>query len=183
VRKNRALLAVAAAAFVAAGCYDRVPSGDEVVYTFQPWIALTIGGASLAVAAAGVFLVRRAKRPLGVTLILVGVLVFAVLCPGAFHDRVVIGPDRLYLTTGFWFAPNEREVRLADVERASVEVVVWRRRFGPQKHYYLNCRLKSGRVESFPVGDLMKRAYPEIIETIRKKNIPLYIPPDAAAVR
>jgi hypothetical protein len=35
VRKTWTRLAIAASALAAAGCYDRVQSGDEIVYTFQ----------------------------------------------------------------------------------------------------------------------------------------------------
>jgi hypothetical protein len=175
--RSRSLLA-AALLFAVAGCSERTVQGDEVIYKFAPWVAVAVVAGSLAVAGFGVFRFQRGERSRGVVLLVVALLFLVAIGPGMVLDQVALGPDRFYLNTGFWFAPNRHEVRLSDVARASVEVEFRQGRYGKKKSYYLNFDLKSGQKDRVPVGDLMKQAFPEIVATLQEHDIPLYIPPE-----
>jgi hypothetical protein len=168
---------VAAIVFLSvAGCYERRQSGEEAVYTFQWWVVLAVVAAGIALVVGGLLWTRR-DRVRGIILAIAGVLAVAVGAPMFVLDRVTIGPDRLYLNTGYWFAPNRHEVHFSDVSRADVEAQVTPSRRGPKKSYFFIFHKKSGQTERVPIGDLMKEAYPEITERLRDCQIPLSLPP------
>jgi hypothetical protein len=164
-----------------AGCIDRVLADDDVVYTYANWVRVVVTVGLLAVCVFGVIRVRQGNR-LGYMAIGFPMVALILIGPTSLQDRVTIGPDRLYLNTGFWFSPNIHEVRLPDVARAAIEVEHRQRRSGQQKSFYINFELKSGQKDRFPVGDVMHVAMPEILDHLKQKNIPVYLPPDAAGL-
>jgi hypothetical protein len=179
MRKTPGRLLVAVCALAATGCYDRTQWGTDSVYTYQLWVPLAVVAGSLAFSAIGVFMVRGRNRLRGILVIVAGMMGLAVGCPATVLERVVIGPDRLYVHTGQWSLPNPHEFQLAEVARLDVEVEVRDTRSGPQNSYYAKVQLKSGQRDRFPVSSLMKRAFPEILDRLNERNITAKVPPDA----
>jgi hypothetical protein len=177
--KNRSLLLIAALAISSAGCYQRTESGQDGVYSAQWWVPVAVAAVSVALGAFGLFRISRGERFRGISIVVVAFILLGVGVPMPILDRVVIGPDKLYLNTGFWFAPTRHDVRLSDVARAAVEVEVRQTRHGPENNYILALELKSGQKDRIPVGDLMKQAFPEILERLNQLHVPVAIPPDA----
>jgi hypothetical protein len=177
--KNRTLLLVVALACASAGCYNRTESGDEAVYSFQPWVPVAVGVGGVGLAAIGVVWARRGDRLRGIVVTAGALLLLSILVPATILDRVIVGPDRLYWDTGMWVSPNRHEVRWSEVARASVEVEMRQTRHGPEKSYFLVFELKSGQRDRMPISDLMKEAFPEVMDQLKQHDIPLSIPPDA----
>jgi hypothetical protein len=178
LRKFGRRRAAAIGVLAIAGCYDKAQSGQDVVYSFQLWVFAAVLAAGLAVIAVGA-LFARMDRFRGVLLAGVGVLLLGFGAPQVMLDRVIVGPDRLYLNTGFWFSPNRHQVRFSDIARATVEVKVERTRSGEYKSYFFDFDLKSGQKDQFPIGDLMKKAYHDILARLKENKVPVFIPPQA----
>jgi hypothetical protein len=179
MRKAPIRLLIAVCALAASGCYDRTQSGSDAAYTYQLWVPLAVVVGSLAFSAIGVAMVRGRYKLRGIVVILAGLMGLAVGCPATVLERVVIGPDRLYVHTGQWSLPNPHEFRLSDVDRLDVETEVRDTRSGPKNSYYAVVQLTSGQRDRFPVSSLMKRAFPEILDRLNERNITANVPPDA----
>jgi hypothetical protein len=174
MRKTRVFLLAGACALAATGCRDRKMSGQDAVYTNQPWIAVAAAAVCLALAVAGVVLLLRKDWGRGFLLTVLGVAGL-VACPGPVLARVEIGPDRLYSHTGFWLFPDVHDIRLSEVMRAEVDVDFLR---AGRNYYYLKLWLRSGQSERIWIGDLFKKAFPEVVKRLRQRNITVDMPPD-----
>lgn len=91
---------------------------DSHVFVWPLWarllpIALALGGVALA---AVIDRKNPKARWLALLPLLFVVAPFGCCCaPMLLHDKVVVGPERITQTTGFFFAPNVKRFEYADV--------------------------------------------------------------------
>jgi hypothetical protein len=178
VRKTCRLLLAAACAVASTGCIDRKLSGEDAVYTYQFWVPAAMGTGMVALMVVGARVLRSTYRYRKVVFALCvgGTILLFIMYPMTILGCVVIGPDRLDTNTGGWIDHEPHHVYFVDVVRADVEVEGPRGRPGQQASYFINFQTKSGQRERVFIGELTIKAFPEILERLRERNIPVNIP-------
>jgi hypothetical protein len=156
--------------------------GNKVI-TFQPWVPWLVGLLGVAAIPAGIVLLTRKQffgrqRFCAVCLIVVGPLLAGILAPQIYFDRVTIGRQGLYYQHGPWWNPTIQQIRYDDL--ALVRIGFERRftRRGTEYSYHLDCLFKFGKQERIPLGDLLKEAWPDLLEQLLEHGVPVEIPPD-----
>lgn len=152
-----------------AGCYVSDEDPDRIVFRFATWLLLLVGGVGVALAVVAVLVARsRADGRKKAIAVLLPALVLGLFLPGMALDRVVVTPEEIQQTTGFWFLPNRKGFRYADVhsvrilERVSSKGVpydVWRIQF------------RNGRSEELDPGDLWEKSSEVIVPRLRAYGV------------
>ena len=165
---------VLALALCAGGCIERDVSGGVAAYSFSWWVPVLSLVAVYVMLAAGLLLRRiEGAGRLGWGLVAVSLVFGIVITPSLFLDRVKVGPGHFETATGFWFVPNEHYIPfdgLAELRHVTYERRG--RRGRKYKHQKFVCVRNDGMPpQSVPVGDLVRRASPEIIARARKHGV------------
>jgi len=140
-----------------------------MIYTFPSYVPGIAVGVAVVAAMIGALLLW-ARRPLKLSLIAFGVAALAgiILAPTLAMDRVVLDDEKLEQRTGFWFAPNVKGFRLADV--ASVTIGTARDDKNREYEVWI-VEMKNGQTRQIDPGDLWEMNGPDIIERLRGRGI------------
>ncbi len=167
------VLSVALLALTAAGCVDRDVNGDQVTYGYSWWVPVVVLLVALAALPLGLLTLRRSARFAWAMFILSPVLAVVVF-PNMILDGVKVDSDHFEARYGFWFAPSQPNVRFDDL--LELRHVTWQergRRGRKRTKHKLLCIYKGGAKESVSLGDLLKRAEPDIVARAEAKGVPV----------
>ena len=150
---------------VLTGCVNESTNGDKTTFKFSLWVPLAVVAGSIVATAAGVVVRTRNKR-FGYVLLIGGPLFLIFVAPGIFLDRVDIDRNQLTVRTGFWFLPNERQVK-------QIEVTAEKRRTrrGTRTDYKLVFHPTDGGTQTISAGDLLKQSLPKIAAMAGEQGI------------
>lgn len=163
------LLAVVA---LAAGCVQEARDGDTTVVTFEPWVGLLVVVPGLLGVMVGLVVLRWHKL-VGAAVAGLALLGTLLVGPALHRDRITVSPERFTLQTGFWFYPNDHEVRFAGLTQIAVVAEERRARQGTRVSYSLECRGANG-VQRIPAGDLMKNGGWKVIRAeAERQGVPI----------
>jgi hypothetical protein len=153
--------------FLLSGCYERVAQGNQAIYRFAWWMGpLIIVGGILGFPLG--WIVRRWSRRVGFVLMFLSPILVLFAAPDMYSDRVLIDDDHFEARYGFWFSPNEHNVRFADLRE--IQYVPVRDRKG-RKKYELHCITKASQVTVVHCGDLVKYTVPEILARAKARGV------------
>ena len=165
------VISVALLALTAAGCVDRDVNGDQVAYGYSWWVPVVVLLLALVALPLGLLTVRRSARFGWAMFILspvLGILVF----PNMILDGVKVDSDHFEARYGFWFSPSKPNVRFDDL--VELRHVTWQergRRGRKTTKHKLLCIHKGGVKESVSLGDLLRRAEPDIVARAEAKGV------------
>lgn len=152
---------------VPAGCTEHVTEGNQSIYQFSAWV----GPAEIAFCSVLIVIgwwLRKRYKYFGYPAMLLGTL-FILILPGAsFHDRVVVDDEHFEATYGFWFNPNQHNIRFKELREIRYTYVFRRR---GSKHYQLRCLKQSGETEIVHVGDLVTHTVAEILRRAKDQGV------------
>lgn len=170
--RGRAVLVGALTLCLLSGCYERVVQGNQAIYRFAWWMGpLLIIGGFLGFPLG--WFVRRWNRRVGFVMMILAPLLLFLAAPGMYSDYVLIDDDHFEARYGFWFHPNEHNLRFADLRE--IQYVPVRDRKG-RKKYELHCITKAGQVVVVHAGDLVKNTVPEILERAKARGVAIQQP-------
>lgn len=163
------ILLPAAVTLSVAGCYQKEVNGRASIYGFDTF---TIIIAVMLVAGALAYSLARFRKGHRLDLIIgVGALAMGIfILPGVTQDYVKVDDDHFECRYGLWWEPSRFNIAFDELQ--SLQVRSEKRRRG--RGLYLDCRMKRGPTQSISLGDLTRRAFPEIVERARAKGIPVY---------
>ncbi len=156
-----------------AGC-GRQPQGDGAIYAVQWWVPWAVGFFGLLFVPLGLLIRRRTIY--GWILMVVGPLLALLIAPMVATDKVTVDKDRFQNVHGFWWSKDIETVYYKDVRQMTVREEVKQGRHGPEYSYFLDCQMKNGPMITVPIGDLMKKAWPELADNAVKKGVPVFGP-------
>lgn len=150
-----------------------------MTYKLALYIPLLVTAVALALAALGVFFIkRRHKQKLALRFafvcFLMAALVGGVMAPGMFLDRVTLDERRLEQPHGIWFMPGygPKGFDLARVREIAISVRERTARRGRRvSEEVWTATYDDGSTEAVVAGDLWKYHGREIIERLRKRGI------------
>jgi hypothetical protein len=155
-----------------AGCIKTTEQEDATLYTFDSWVAPTAILVSIAAIPLGWALRKRIAR-LGYGLLILGPI-FLIMSPSLLTDRVKVDPQHFEARYGFWWAPNERNVRFDELREIRIKVTESRtRRGGKKKDYSLDCVKKTGETVNVALGTIMQEAAGEIVGNAQASGVPV----------
>jgi len=150
------------------GCVDQRVVGDTTIFSFELWVScllFVVGVGGLSAVAIYVPLKRLGKS----ILVAVAAFVFLLLAPCFLVDRVTVNSAQFTFRAGFWLWPNYHEVHFDDVQR----IVLAKSKSNPNDRW-IDCYLKSGKLVSVPIGDLIRGAPAKmIIDAALENGIPV----------
>ena len=158
-------------ALTAAGCVDRDVNGDQVAYGYSWWVPVVVLLVALVALPLGLLTVRRSARFGWAMFILAPVLAVFVF-PMMILDYVKVDSDHFEARYGFWVAPSRPNVRFDDL--TELRHVTWKergRRGRMTTKHKLLCVHKGGTQESVRLGELLKRAEPDIAARAQAKGV------------
>jgi hypothetical protein len=162
-----ALFGVVLIAFQLSGCYGRTTRGDATVYACTAWALILSIAAGVIAVPAGIWVARTYPdySPVGWTMATAGPLAVVLLGPTLAQEHVLVDARHFEYHGGVWFARKHHVVGYDEMARL-------RRVKEERKGARMLIEKKSGAVEDLPLGDLMRRAAPEIVERARKRGVP-----------
>jgi hypothetical protein len=169
-RRRITLLAVGLLALVAGGCVDRNVDGERVTYAFSWWVWASVLVAALLAFPLGLVLRKRTARG-GWTLLVLAPLALLVMWPALVLDRVKIDSEHFEARYGIWVSPSRHSLRFDDLRQMRLVTFEERTRRGRRTKQKLVCVTKDGRAETVQLGDLLKRAAPEILERAEERRV------------
>ena len=134
--------------------------------SYVPGIAFAVAAIAAGV---GLYLMGRGK-PLASALTAFGIALLAggIIGPMLALDRVVLDDEKLEQTTGFWFAPNVKGFRLAEVASLTITTEFGRKNL---EYEVWTAQLKNGGVKQVDPGDLWEINGVDIAQRLRKRGI------------
>jgi hypothetical protein len=165
------VVAVSMLVILGGGCVDRTVKGDEVGYGYSWWVPVVELLGAMAALPQGLVTRRRSSR-FGWGLMILAPLLALVVFPAMILDRVKVDSEHFEAHYGFWFAPSRPSVRFDDLRELRHVTYKQRGRRGrvTTKHK-LVCFHLDGQQETVALGDLLRRAEPDIIERAQAKNV------------
>lgn len=165
------LILLALLILVTGGCVKESADGDQSIFRFAPWLIATALGITIAVMIIGWWVRKRINIGLG--MVILGVICLLVVIPSLVSERVVLNDNGFRLVTGFWFSRTRMAVEFDDTICITVtEKARAQRRAASRKDVNLVCNAKKDdRDQVVPVGDLMKRALPEILARAKAAGV------------
>ena len=176
--KRRSILAVAGSCcLLFSGCYRRVSENGRLELSFEIWVPLVAALACILGVPLGVVVFRNSKKLAGVILALGGPMLLVGFVPSLFMDRVVVTGEGFTSTHGVWWDQTRHDVKYADLQGVNVVVEEKIGRRGKKNYsYFFDCTSKSGKMERVPLGDLMKKAIPDIITQFGDHGVAVQLP-------
>ena len=173
--KRVVLLAVVMAlAFCAGGCVDREVNGDEATYSFSWWVP-TLATLAVVIGVPVGLLLRnvRTRRRAGWGVLVAALIAGVGLVPSLFLDRVKVDSDHFETRTGFWFAPTKHNVPFDGLGEIRHVTYQTRGRRGRKttKHKLVCVRDDGAVADTVQLGDLARRATPEILERAQDRLV------------
>ena len=92
----------------------------------------------------------------------------AIFAPALALDRVVLDDEKLEQTTGFWFSPTVKGLRLADTAVVTIGTELDRK--GRTQEVWI-ITAKDGSTRTIDPGDLWEMNGADIIKRLREKGI------------
>jgi hypothetical protein len=164
------LVTVGLLALTAGGCVDRNVEGDQVTYAFSWWVWLPVLLAALVAFPLGLVLRRRSGR-YGWALLILAPLGLLVLWPALVLDRVKVDSEHFEARYGTWVSPTRHDLRFDDVRQIRLVTYEERARRGKRTKQKLVCMTRDGKAVTVQLGDLVKRAAPEILERAEARGV------------
>jgi hypothetical protein len=171
VTRGGLVLSVSLLALTAAGCVDRDVSGDQVAYGYSWWVPVVVMLVALGALPLGLLTVRRSAR-FGWAMFILSPVLAIVVFPNMILDGVKVDSDHFEARYGFWLAPSKPSVRFDEL--LELRHVTWKergRRGRVTTKHKLLCIHKGGGKESVTLGDLLKRAEPDIVARAEAKGV------------
>src|SRR5262245_10025930 len=109
-RLTRCILA-AAFCLILSGCYKRIATGNELIFSFQSWVPILLIVLGLLAVPIGIAIFANRQKFWGVILMIAGPIAAGVVAPGMFLDKVVVNEQGFYSRHGFWFSPSIHDIR------------------------------------------------------------------------
>jgi hypothetical protein len=171
-RYGTTLAGVGLLALTAGGCVDRNVDGDHVTYAFSWWVWASVLVGALVAFPLGLVLRRRSGR-YGWALLILAPLGLFVLWPALILDRVKVDSEHFEARYGIWVSPNRHDLRFDDVQQIRLVTYEERTRRGKRTKQKLVCTTRDGRAVTVHLGDLVKRAAPEILDRAEARGVPI----------
>lgn len=154
------------------GCVQKETIDGQSVYSLETWVWVATALVSFVSIPIGIYS-RTLNKWLRFAIMPLGPLLALLIVPGLALDRTVVSADHFATTHGFWFMPSYYSVRFADLRHLHVTLTERQTRTGRRKDYTLRCLLKSGQTVNIPLGDVMRKAWPEIRARAIDAGIPV----------
>jgi hypothetical protein len=140
-----------------------------MTYTFSAEVVLlTIGVAAVAAVAVLPLLYFR-QVTYGIFAAVAALIAGGLLAPSLAYDKIVLDDDKVMETTGFWFAPNTKGFRLADIDYIVIGHVPGRKK---RKSEFWYVYYRNGKQSvSMSLSDLWKQSKEDITKRLRAKGI------------
>ena len=154
------------------GCIDdRNVNGGRLI-SYQLWVPAGVMAVGLVAIPIGLIL-RRKLAWAGWSLMIIGPIAAIVMAPSLYRDRVEISDDRLFVRTGIWGLTAVHDVEFAKLKQIRITAEVVRDKNSTRTNYFYNCDTAAGVVK-VPVNNaLTQYAAPLILESVRKRGIPI----------
>jgi hypothetical protein len=165
--KRIAVVLAALALCFLPGCYEHEVRGNESSYHWVWWLGPAVTGAGILGVAIAWFL--RKRSPVGAMfLVIMALVLFLIVAPSMYTDRVVVDSDHFEATYGFWFSPSVHKVRFNELsEIRYVEIPGNRGKINQELH----CVSNTGDITVVHIGDLVRNTVDEILTRAKTKGV------------
>ena len=172
-RLRLSVLVTVSLSLCAGGCVERTVNGDEVGYGYSWWVPVVVLLVALVALPLGLVTRRRSAR-FGWGVMILAPILAIVVFPAMILDKVKVDSEHFEAHYGFWFAPSRPSVRFDDLRELRHVTYKERGRRGRMstKHKLL-CVHKDGHQETVALGDLLRRAEPDIDERAQARGVAL----------
>ena len=154
---------------------SRAERDGSIVYTLPLlFSALPFVLGVLSAIGAAYFWAARKVHPVfqWMSAVIVAVSVYSfVMAPNALLNRLILTPDSLVEHSGFWFSPRTTQVTFPTLDYMAVDEA-------GDGRYRLVTYDVDGNETSYPIGDLLKVALPDVIEHAAAHDIVIADGPD-----
>lgn len=149
------------------GCVDKTVYGDQSTYTFSAWVVPLITVIGIVLIPLG-WLFRRISYRAALACFIGGPAMLIFFAPAMYRDRAIVDSNHFESTRGFWWSPEDDNVKFAEIRE--IRLVTKRERRSTS--YTLQCLSRNGgQVTSVPLGNLDRYALPELFERARAAKI------------
>ena len=138
-------------------------------YSFPIWLRIVPFGVAASLTGLAMFLFQQRKwGRIPWIVLMVGLTIGCLIAPAIALDRIAITPSSLQYTTGFWFAPAQKEIVFTNVifiERTTVNGLKGR------KHNAWNVYHWNGDVSQVEHGDLWRLHADDIDQRVQSLGV------------
>lgn len=148
---------------------NNIPPPSTEVFAFPLYISLIPVVVAVALLVLGTLCFRkREARRLGYFMFAGALIAGGIFAPAMLQDRIVVSPQEITMTTGFWFSPTREGFTYQDVR--DIRVTTFRDpkgRVGPA----WDVRYGDGRVHQIPLSDLWSRHSGRIMALLQSHGV------------
>jgi hypothetical protein len=154
-----------------AGCVDEHRDGETLTYTYAWWTVVLTAVGGLACFPLAWWQWESSKWRT-VVLSLVGLGILGGIVPMFLFGKAIINPREMHVSGGFIQKPQHVPLAELKVIRLTKEESTGRR--GTRTSYYIECELRSGKVEKLALGNnLVQEAGVHLLNHAKERGIPI----------
>lgn len=159
-----------------AGCVQKAEDGPQSIYKFESGGIRSFGVLMLAILFCGLTLtyIARQKRqfPLrGLIAVTLSLFVLCLALPSIAEDYVRIDDEHFESSESKVFSARQHDIRFADLDRIEVSVEIIEGLRDNYKFADLICHFKNGEVVKVHLGNVQKKAVPEILDKAEARGV------------